>query len=83
MLSEKRDEPAARAFFNKAIVSSGMPEKVNIDKSCSNTATLDRIDCVETMSLAVAIQRLESNDPKWAYLSLDSILLVNLTVFCN
>jgi putative transposase len=33
MLSEKRDEPAARAFFNKAIGSNGLPEKVTIDKS--------------------------------------------------
>ena len=28
MLSDKRDEPAARAFFEKAIGSNGLPEKV-------------------------------------------------------
>ena len=30
MLSEKRDEPAARAFFEKAIGSNGVPEKVTV-----------------------------------------------------
>jgi len=32
-LSERRDEPAARAFFEKAIGSSGLPDKVVIDQS--------------------------------------------------
>jgi len=39
-LSEKRDEKAARGFFEKAIASSGKPEKVNIDKSGANLAAL-------------------------------------------
>jgi putative transposase len=30
MLSEKRDEPAARAFFNKAINSNGLPLQMTI-----------------------------------------------------
>ncbi len=38
MLSAKRDEPAARAFPNKAIGSSGLPEKVTMDKSGANRA---------------------------------------------
>lgn len=38
MLSEKRDEPAARAFFEKAIGSSGLPDKVTMDKSGANKA---------------------------------------------
>jgi transposase-like protein len=38
MLSEKRDELAARAFFNKAIGSNGLPEKVTMDKSGANKA---------------------------------------------
>jgi len=33
MLSEKRDRPAVLKFFKKAIGSSGLPEKINIDKS--------------------------------------------------
>jgi len=44
MLSEKRDEPAARAFFEKAIGSSGIPEKVNMDKSGANKAGIDTIN---------------------------------------
>ncbi len=47
MLSEKRDEPAARAFFEKAIGSNGMPEKVTMDKSGANKAGIDTINgCV-------------------------------------
>ncbi|CAM4436646.1 MAG: IS6 family transposase ISPko6 [Legionellaceae bacterium] len=45
MLSEKRDEPAARTFFEKAIGSSGYPLKVTIDKSGSNEASLESINC--------------------------------------
>ncbi|MDI9819893.1 MULTISPECIES: IS6 family transposase [unclassified Legionella] len=44
MLSEKRDEPAARAFFEKAIGSSGIPDKVTIDKSGANKAGIDTIN---------------------------------------
>ena len=43
-LSEKRDEPAALAFFDKAIGSSGLPDKVVIDKSGANIAALDTIN---------------------------------------
>ena len=49
MLSEKRDEPAARAFFNKAIGSSGIPDKVTMDKSGANKAG------VNTINLALAL----------------------------
>ncbi|CDZ77293.1 hypothetical protein BN59_01576 [Legionella massiliensis] len=44
MLSETRDRPAVLKFFKKAIGSSGLPLKVNIDKSGSNTAALERIN---------------------------------------
>lgn len=44
MLSEKRDEAAATAFFTKAIGSSGLPETVTIDKSGSNNAGLNAIN---------------------------------------
>lgn len=44
MLSEKRDEPAARAFFEKAIGSSGLPDKVTMDKSGANKASMDTIN---------------------------------------
>ncbi|MGC1181952.1 IS6 family transposase [Legionella sp.] len=44
MLSEKRDEPAARAFFEKAMGSSGIPDKVTMDKSGANKAGIDTIN---------------------------------------
>ena len=44
MLSKKRDKKAAKAFFDKAIGSCGMPEKVTIDKSGSNLSALNEIN---------------------------------------
>lgn len=44
IMSKKRDRKAVLKFFKKAIGSSGMPEKVTIDKSSSNTAALERIN---------------------------------------
>jgi putative transposase len=44
MLSEKRDEPAARAFFEKAIGCNGLPDKVTMDKSGANKAGIDTIN---------------------------------------
>jgi len=44
MLSKNRDKKAATAFFIKAIGSSGIPEKVTIDKSGANTAGLNVIN---------------------------------------
>ena len=43
-LSETHDEPAARAFFDKAIESNGLPNKVVIDKSGANDAALDTVN---------------------------------------
>lgn len=43
-LSETRDEPAVRAFFDKALDSSGLPSKVVIDKSGANIAALDTLN---------------------------------------
>ena len=44
MLSKKRDEVAAKAFFIKAIGSSGLPEKVTIDKSGASYAGLNAVN---------------------------------------
>jgi putative transposase len=44
MLSEKRDEPAARALFEKAIGYNGLPEKVTMNKSGANKAGIDTIN---------------------------------------
>jgi len=46
MVSEKRDEPAARAFFKKAIGAHGLPEKVTVDKSGANEAALITLNCM-------------------------------------
>jgi transposase-like protein len=43
-LSPTRDTQAAQAFFEKAIGSSGKPEKVNMDKSGANLAGLERVN---------------------------------------
>jgi putative transposase len=44
MLTEKRDEAAARSFYDKAIGQHGLPEKVVIDKNGSNAAALDSLN---------------------------------------
>ena len=44
LLRKKRDKKAAKDFFIKAIKNSGIPEKVNIDKSGSNKAALKDIN---------------------------------------
>lgn len=46
MLSERRDEAAATAFFANAISNDGWPDKVVIDKSGSNTAGLFNMNCL-------------------------------------
>ena len=43
-LSPTRDTQAAQAFFDKAIESSGKPDKVNMDKSRANLAGLEQIN---------------------------------------
>lgn len=44
MLSEKRDEPAARAFFLKTIGSNGIPHTLTMDKRGANKAGIDTIN---------------------------------------
>lgn len=43
-LSSTRDTKAAAEFFKKSIGSSGLPEKVNMDKSGANLAGLEQIN---------------------------------------
>ena len=52
MLSKYRDEASAKAFFTKAIGSSGLPEKITIDKSGANKAGIDAIN-LQLMVLAL------------------------------
>jgi putative transposase len=44
MLSERRDEAAATAFFRQAIDGNGLPEKVVMDKSGANLTGLENIN---------------------------------------
>ena len=44
MLSERRDEDAATAFFKQAINNNGFPDKVVMDKSGANYAGLANIN---------------------------------------
>jgi transposase-like protein len=45
LLTAKRDNAAARRFFERAIARHGVPEKITIDKSAANTAAVhDLID---------------------------------------
>jgi putative transposase len=44
MLSKNRDQEAAKKFLEKAIGSSGLPDKVTIDKSGANKASLEAIN---------------------------------------
>ena len=44
MLSKHRDEASAKAFFIKAMGSSGLPEKITLDKSGANKAGIDAIN---------------------------------------
>ena len=40
LLTDKRDQKAAKQFLRKAISRNGMPEKINIDKSGANAAAI-------------------------------------------
>ena len=44
LLTARRDKSAAKRFFAKAIGSSGLPEKINIDKSGSNKSAVDSLN---------------------------------------
>ena len=44
LLTTKRDKAAALRFFDKAMKSSGVPEKITMDKSGANKAAMDDIN---------------------------------------
>ncbi|MCZ4354600.1 IS6 family transposase [Roseovarius aestuarii] len=46
MLSERRDQAAATAFFTRAIGNNGFPDRVVIDKSGANLAGLQNMNCL-------------------------------------
>ncbi|CDG19911.1 transposase [Xenorhabdus poinarii G6] len=57
LLTAKRDAPAARRFFRKAIRHHGEPEIVTIDKSGANTAALDSLNAGKTKEDHIAIRQ--------------------------
>lgn len=69
MLSKKRDEPAARAFFIKAIGSNGLPEKVTIDKSGANHAALNTINSALSVLVALGLSLMKIQIRQIKYLN--------------
>ncbi len=75
MLSEKRDEPAARAFFEKIINSSGIPDKITMGKSGANKAGID------TFNLHLALLfMLGVSLPKSPFARSNILIIVSSTV---
>lgn len=50
MLSEKRDEAVATAFFARTIGNNGFPDRVVIDQSGANLAGLENINCLPILN---------------------------------
>ena len=67
MLTKNRDEAAAKAFFTKAIESSGIPEKITIDKSGANKAGIEAINLqlIVLALLGCALMQIEIRQIKY------------------
>jgi putative transposase len=53
LLTPQRDRAAAEAFLHKAIRAHGMPEKITIDRSGSNTAAIKRYNRQQKTTIAI------------------------------
>jgi putative transposase len=53
LLTPHRDRDAAEAFLHKAIRSQGLPEKITIDKSGSNTAAIKHYNQVHKTAIII------------------------------
>jgi putative transposase len=53
LLTAKRDTAAAKRFFNKAMEANGTPEKVMMDKSGANKASIDEISAAIEIPMVV------------------------------
>jgi len=69
LLSKKRYEPAARAFFEKAMGSSGLREKVTIDKIGAKKAGIDTINLRLALLFIIGLLFLQINVRQIKYLS--------------
>ena len=61
LLRAKRDHAAARAFFERAMVLHGVPEKITIDKSDANTAAIASIQADSGLPIEVRQSKYLSN----------------------
>jgi len=55
LLTAKRDMTAASRFFDKAMQANDVPEKVTMDKSGANKATIDEIKGSRRLYSSVAV----------------------------
>ena len=53
LLTPQRDRAAAEAFLHKAIRNQGLPEKITIDRSGSNTAAIKRYNKIHKTGIAI------------------------------
>jgi putative transposase len=53
LLTPQRDRAATEAFLGKAIRNQGLPEKITIDQSCSNTAAIKRYNRAHRTGIAI------------------------------
>lgn len=65
-LTEKRDELAARSFFEKAIGCHGLPEKVTLDKSGANKSAMDTLN-LQLMLLALLGYFVSGQFTQWPF----------------
>ena len=63
MLSEKRDEAAATAFFKQAIDNNGFPKKVVMDKSGANYVGLENINFLLMLAGLISFVEILVNIP--------------------
>ena len=57
LLTATRDKKAAMRFFEKAMQSNGIPEKVTMDKSGANKSAIDQI--IEDKHIAVVVRQVK------------------------
>src|SRR6187200_3755261 len=53
LLTPTRDQDAAEAFLRKAIRTQGLPEKITIDQSGSNTAAITHYNKIHKMAIVI------------------------------
>jgi len=57
LLSAKRDKAAAMRFFDKAMLLTGLPGKIAMDRSGANKAVIDQI--IEDKGLSIIVRQVE------------------------